>query len=213
MGSVFTSITDVIIICSQLTAPFHSLNNIISQFHNNSSLQLVTMPYTIYPDRAASMEFVPWYDARELGATIAAIRKINFSIVEQRQQALERLGNMLDECPYDPDHRFPTGKRYVCEGYGDWARKMQQLKSALNYKPLDKDDKTRNTAPGSGPSVGHQDDPQQAFFNATTSMFDQLVRLDGVFDRASFERSFGLVWEGGDVVRGQRPGNGSYDQA
>jgi len=142
--------------------------------------------------RSAVYQSSPWYEVRTLMKEIAALRKINFSIVEQRQQALERLNNIESEAPFG-EMRFPNDAFYVCEVIGDWSRKFQQLKSALSYK----DREIRNLGPGKETNVHenpsqNQNDAQQAFWNATTSILDQLKRGDGVIDRAEFERMPGI---------------------
>jgi len=139
------------------------------------------MPYdNRYERRVEMLEYMPWYNVRELAAEIKEMRKINFSIVEKRQQSLQRLGSLFADAPFSKTVRFPAEGSFVCEGTGDWSRKMQQLKSALSYKPLDKDDKAKE-------SKGSIDDPSQAFWNATTDIMTQLVRRDGVFNRRDFE--------------------------
>jgi len=134
-----------------------------------------------------------WYDAADLAKEITQMRNINFSIVEKRQQSLQRLGNIECAAPYGRTRRFPEDGMFVCEAVGDWSRKMQQLKSALSYKPLDKDDKMKQ-----GTEARSIDDPSQAFWNATTDMLSQLLRMDGVFDREEFERM--TAWEEPQVL-------------
>jgi len=158
-----------------------------------------------YSLEVQNLEYAPWYKVSDLFPAIRALRKINFSIVEQRQQALERLGNLTDNAPFSKDYRFAAEGTYVCEVDGDWARKFQQLKAALSYKDYSKDNKL-NPVPRGGtqgptgtPSENKPldfDDAQMAFWNATTAMFDQLRRADGVFNRAMFEQKFGLHWGG-----------------
>jgi hypothetical protein len=139
----------------------------------------------------------PWYDVEQLIEEVIALRRINFSIVEQRQQALERLNSIIIHHPFAANLRFPDNKVYICELNSDWARKFQQLKSALSLKERDKEVLMKhNTSP-----TQHLDAPntlgsdsQQAFWNATTNILDQLTRLDGCYDRASFERTFNMDW-------------------
>lgn len=147
------------------------------------------MSYAPYPESLEILEIMPWYNARELMRAIVSIRKINYSIVEARQQAIEILGNLETNCPVSRNNRFPEREFYLIEGNGDWARKFQQLRSSLVYKSYDKDEKVK--APR---EVSSQDDSQQAFYNATTNILDQIKRRDGVFNRASFERLHGLTW-------------------
>lgn len=139
----------------------------------------------------AMLAYAPWYDVRHLFKEIHAIRKINYSIVEQRQQALERINNILTTSVFDLDRRFAEGI-YVCEALGDWGRKFQQLKTALSFKERDlraNRDKGDREVDGQAHS-----DAQQAFWNATTAILDQLVRADAVWHRRSFESFYRLDW-------------------
>lgn len=145
-----------------------------------------------------TLEYAPWYGVKELLRAVTAIRRINFAIVEQRQQALERLGNLDSEAPFGLSSRFASPGNYVCEIEGDWARKFMQLKSALSYKAGEKDDKLvkqQGTAPDSQKALDYNDS-LQAFWNSTTAMYDQCRRNDGVLDRATFEHKFNLHWGG-----------------
>lgn len=148
------------------------------------------MSYAQYSDRASVLECFRWYNVRALARELNAIRNINFSIVEQRQQALQRLGNITSDAPFSGRMRFHDGV-YVCEGLGDWSRKFQQLRSALSTKERVKDSHVREGVSTSADIS----DPLQAFHNALTSMLDQLVRMDGLYTRASFEAEFALVWQ------------------
>lgn len=137
----------------------------------------------------------PWYDVEQLIDEITALRRINFSIVESRQQALERLNNIPVHHPFAGALRFPLDKVFVCELNGDWARKFQQLKSALSFKERDKEVvKHQSMPPQKGENLDAPSDSHQAFWNSTTAILDQLTRLDGCFDRETFERHFSLDW-------------------
>jgi len=155
------------------------------------------MPYNNPSKRFLILQSAPWYDVRALFREVNALRKINFSITEQRQQALERLNSVPSECPFAADHRFPEHQLFVSEAMGDWARKFQQLKSALSYKERDIRAHTNVRDGGRDEkaevSLGFSDS-QQAFWNATTAMIDQLTRADDVFDRVAFEATLNLQW-------------------
>lgn len=120
-------------------------------------------------------------------AFVNAAQSVNFSIQEQRSQVLQRLANLLHVYPVERDRRFNARGLYVCMVYGDWSRKFQQLRTALSYKDLAKDNKAK--VPLSDIS-----DALVSYQNALTSMMDQLVRMDGVFDREAFESQMGLAW-------------------
>jgi len=143
--------------------------------------------YQTFPQNIHILSNAPWHKIEVLMDEINALRRVNFSIVEQRQQALERLNNLPSERVFEQDSRFKFGS-YVCEMWGDWPRKMQQLKSALSFKERQVEKKDAL------PDLSSFQDAQMAFWNSTTNIIDQLVRLDGVFDREKFENYFSLEW-------------------
>jgi len=145
------------------------------------------------------MEYLPWYNVSNLMKEISAVRRINFAIVEQRQQALERLGNIDGTCPFEEEVRFPDHGLYVCEGAADWGRKFQQLRLALMFKEQQGGQAvTGRAAPApAGTSIDVEQearDSRVAFMNATTAMFDQVKRRDGVYNRDDFEGRFTHGW-------------------
>lgn len=146
--------------------------------------------YTNYPTRAQVLESMPWYRVRDLLPVINALRAINFGLTEQRQQALQRLANLPHDSPYAVDSRYADGA-FVCEGLGDWASKFQQVRSALCFRDRSKDQHIREHAES---LYGNYNDSSQAYYKALNAIYDQIVRLDGVYTRDSFERDFGLVW-------------------
>jgi hypothetical protein len=159
------------------------------------------MSYQNPSQQVMVLQHLPWYSVPALMAELKAIRSINFSVVENRQQALERLGKMLSDAPFSPaaapdSRRFAPGQ-YVCEGLGDWPRKFMQLKSALSHRDsnLMKAAFTEGKQPQIGADVNQSySDAQQAFWNSTTAMIDQIIKLDHVYDRAKFEATFSAAW-------------------
>lgn len=139
----------------------------------------------------------PWYSVPQLLSEIVLLRGINFAITEQRQQALARINKLITVSPFGLKTRFPDKGLFVCEIAGDWARKFQQLKSALSYKAF-QTSATRRSESRNGSSFEEPsqefNDAQQAFWNATTAMYDQLLKLDKVYDVAKFEAEFGFDW-------------------
>lgn len=102
---------------------------------------------------------------------------------------------MADDAPVSETSRFSAGL-WVCEDYGDWSRKFQQVRTALTFKDMAKDAKVHE---GSHRQVDMSDN-LQAYHNALTGMADQISRLDGVFDAELFEESNGLEWRDGGLV-------------
>lgn len=129
----------------------------------------------------------PWVTMPALMSFIVAAQSVNFSIQEQRSQVLQRLANMMHMYPVERTRRFHAEGLFVCTIHGDWSRKFQQLRTALSYKDLAKDNKAK--VPLSDIS-----DAMVSFQNALTAMMDQMIRMDGVFDRDSFEAQMGIGW-------------------
>lgn len=152
------------------------------------------MGYTSVPANFEVLRFAEWWSVQELLSTINAIKIINYSINEQRQQALETWGKMTCVCPFSKVHRFPgTGQLFVCGMIGDWPRKVQQLLTSLSYKSYNKDEKAK-TQTGSSEALPDYNDAHMSFRNAITTMMDELYRMDAVFDRSTFEEKFRMAW-------------------
>lgn len=153
--------------------------------------------YTEYPVQLRVLQSAPWYRVADLMAELKAIRKMNFSIVAKRQDALERLSNLSNDAPFAQNKRFPDDL-YVSEAFGEWAHKFQQLKSALSHK--DRDIRTQMSSSTvvrekQSSDSGSVSDALQAFWYATTEIMEMLISLDGVFTRESFESKFHLTWQ------------------
>jgi len=162
-------------------------NNNNNNEDNNNNLIMDDQPRYQDWNRQRSVKILmhaQWYTVDELMTNMNYIRTINFSITEQRSQALARLNGMFSRCPYSQNQRFPDDLDFVCESVGDWARKFQQLRSSLSYK----DSKT------GAPDHVHKNDSFTAFWNATTAIIGQLMSLDGVINRTDFEEKYQLRW-------------------
>lgn len=133
-----------------------------------------------------------WYSTYDLLTEMRYLRAINFHIVEQRAQALERFnkldGLFTDEL-FNLERRFPMGIAYVCDIMGEWPRRFQQLKTALSYKERD----LRNQEKSSPDHQAQQNDAFVAFWNATTNIIDAVVKKD-YWTTKLFERHFRLTW-------------------
>lgn len=149
------------------------------------------MVYTGWDVRHDVLAASRWYPITHLVREISAMQRINFSLVEQRQQCLTRLASVACPAPFSIDRRFPACGAYICELSGDWARKFQQLRLALSYKDYSKDPRS---------SMGHGDstsisDTIVSYHNVLVQMLQQALMADGTLDRASFEASNLLEWE------------------
>lgn len=160
------------------------------------------MAYHGVPISTTIVMQAPWYFVPSLMKEINALRKINFAIVEQRSQALERFNNLCSISPVSETERFPAAGLYVCELLGDWPRKFQQLKAALSFRERDvrakQSNDNNNNAPrevvNAGSLISHYSDAHMAFWNSTTSILDELLRADHVYDRSSFEEELRMDW-------------------
>ncbi|UHK03085.1 MAG: coat protein [Guiyang benyvirus 1] len=164
---------------------------IMQQGHdvNMAAPQVARAPcYINFTSRATLHKHMQWYEVGQLMETLKNIWKINFSITEQRQQALLQLNNLDDACPYDVHVRFPEGRLYVCTGTGDWLRKFQQLRTSLSLKEHKHDKKTT----GEVPDIS---DAMVAFHNSITNIMTQIGQQENVFYRDNFERIYSLIWQ------------------
>lgn len=135
------------------------------------------------------LQHTAWYRVDTLLELVKALRRINFSIAEQRNQALQRINTAACPPPFSAHSRFPTIP-HVCEGYGDWGRKLTQLRLALSHKSRDKDKSLRDSAPATDIS-----DAIVAFTSGLQAIVDQCIVGDGVLTRTTFERlSLSLSW-------------------
>lgn len=135
------------------------------------------------------LALAPWYSLQELLEVVSSIRRINFSITEARQQALERVNSLSIDPPFSRVRRFPDDKYYICEILGDWSRKFAQMKSSLSFKERD----IRGATATTEHSVSFND-AQVSFWNSTTNILDQISRLDSLWSRNSFESRYDLIW-------------------
>jgi hypothetical protein len=143
-------------------------------------------------DLLASLRYANWWSLPNLMQCINEIRKINYSVIEQRHQALERLSGLPNSDPLAVGRFIISGNPgrgfFVCELLGDWPRKFQQLRMALSSRDLPA---TRRDEQASAKSY---DDSFVSFWSVTTAMLDEMRRLDGVWNRDRFEDHFNLEW-------------------
>lgn len=159
-----------------------------------SSISNSEMGYgATYTSYLAVQRGAGWYDVEKLQDLMHAIWKINFSIVEQRAQALTALNNMSVVAPFARDKRFPDDKYYITLGTGDWIRKFQQLRTSLSFKENQKEKKT-SASTSSNVELQDANDSILAFHNSISSILLQLSQFENVFDRDTFERRFSLTW-------------------
>jgi hypothetical protein len=131
-----------------------------------------------------------WYELKTLVKFVTEAKRINFSIVEQRQQILQKLNNLYTICPFDTDHRFPAGAHYVCDSLGDWSRKFQQLRLALSHKDRDLREKGQNIEN----KDNSMNDSLVAFHNSLNAILEQCSCQDDVWDLGMLEGYFSMDW-------------------
>lgn len=131
----------------------------------------------------------PWYRLKDLAAVIIQIRKINFSVVEERTSALAKLNSLSTEPPFSRSSRFPRDV-YVSEIEGDWMRKIQQLRASLSHR----DSEVSNGAQVMTHKGNGSSDVALSFWNVTSSILLKLTNFDASYERLKFEQHFGMIW-------------------
>lgn len=145
------------------------------------------MGYSVYSSTADLHSCMSWYSVRELSHTLKAMRKLNFSLVEHRAQALQSLNSLNDDATYSKTQRFPENGFYICEAHGDWIRKFQQIRTSLATKDHVKDKKATTTLP----DPTEHNDALLAYYNAISGLFTQLSQKEFLFNKERFETFYG----------------------
>lgn len=149
------------------------------------------MPYDNWTSRHTVLTAQSWYDAEQLVRVLCNMRTKNFSIQEARNQCLSDLNALRSTAPFSKMQRFPDDAVYVTEAFGDWGRQFAQLKSACSFK--NRGAEVRGHMPDESERRA-ESDAQQAFWNATTKMLEELNRANTLIDRDMFERWERLTW-------------------
>jgi hypothetical protein len=149
------------------------------------------MPYD-KPLVQSTFACAPWYKVSVLLDTINSVRKINYSIQEERSRALLILNTMPTANVFSDEGRFSATGSFVCEFEGDWTRKFQLLKTSLSFK--DYSNKSRPESKIGETPVQLSSDSSQAFWNMTTNIVTSIMMKENVFTRESFENHFDLKW-------------------
>lgn len=146
--------------------------------------------------RACRVHSAEWYDVEQLGTVMRAMKKMNFSIVEQRQQAMASLNDLQDAAPYSRLERFPADRIYICVSTGDWIRKFQQIRTSLSYRSHE----VRQAQQPNGavrevhPMTTAESDSLLAFHNAISSIMSQISQGEYIYTRETFEHTMGVEW-------------------
>lgn len=171
------------------------------------------MSYKKFPEEAASEADNFWYRKSDFLGAILAIKDINFSIVQQRQNALAQLQAIPHRIIVAPDVRFPAIGTYFHMGMGNIAKVYVQLTSSLNYKESSKhrsEPIKTPEKPGNGKvsilqnETGHatgfvvefnsEDDAMLGFHNAIATVQATLSIPYSTLGRTGFETRFALEW-------------------
>jgi hypothetical protein len=132
----------------------------------------------------------------------------NFSIIEQRREALTLIHGAYKDCPFDRTHEFPEYSTYVCLQLYDWPNKMDQCIEALNFNANSIPEEHEGTRSNKTGMLGHVktkgndsrigffsgDDALHAYHQSLVNMQKELAALDGVFGKRSLESRLGIVW-------------------
>lgn len=163
------------------------------------------MPYKNFSTRAEALSRSPAIHHVRMRVLIHEMSVKNFSIVADRVAMKDQLSNIETHFDlFDKTHRFPDNGLYVFLDLEDWNKKWQDLNSALDFKSGDKDAKKfpksqlHNNNSG-GPSFEETpqwdfNDASQVFRNTLRIMSNQLISLEGVLNRESFENGYHIPW-------------------
>jgi hypothetical protein len=150
-----------------------------------------------------------WYRAEDLMDAITDIRGQNLGVQSNRDQALQKISNLRSKViPFGHELRFPANEVWICEAYGDWSKKLQQLRAALMYKddrniganrgetgtPTAPNNGTTRPANGATSSEQQSNDAFNAAINATTTIMDAILNMQGIIDQYTFETRFLNKW-------------------
>jgi hypothetical protein len=162
------------------------------------------MPYDRWNEEAETWSEMRWIGVKELGEAIRVCQSINFSVVEQRREALAVLNSLYGESPFNRLEEFPQYKTYVCLMLGSWPVKMSQAIEALNFKETTLPEKGKEAAmksvvakyEGNDPRRGFYsgDDALHAFHQALVNMQREVAMRDRVYGRRSLEDHLNIEW-------------------
>lgn len=140
-----------------------------------------------------------WVSHVDLLQAIQFVRSINFSVVEQRAEALARLLNLLTRAIFNVVSRFPQTGAHIHISSAPYTTAWGQLVSALSFKEraLEK----MYQGGGKGPSEdiiryfdAKMDDNIQAWRFACATFINQAANNSSVYDRLKFETHFCIRW-------------------
>lgn len=131
-----------------------------------------------------------WYEIDSLMTFVKKARRINFSLVEQRQQIIQEFNLLVSDVPFGLAKRFPANSLYICDALGDWSRKFQQIRLALSYKDRDIKEKIPSTETKEASFA----DSIVSYHNALNSIQEQLVCGDNLWDQPKLEGYFQMDW-------------------
>lgn len=139
-----------------------------------------------------TLEIAEFTSAKDLIRCLNAIRRIPFSVKASRDEARNRLID-LPRVTVSKAERFPDGV-YVNLTFGIVSKSIDRLLAALDHgeRELDREP--------SGSKYSSLGDSKVAFMKGVQALLQMLVRPpttlvgEGVFNRATFENYYALVW-------------------
>jgi hypothetical protein len=162
-----------------------------------------------------------WVSTEAMEGFILGALAQGFTTVDGRNKIKENLGALPHAKPFRHDKRYPQFETYVNIAEGDWAGKVRQLTTSLDYKESDEQGrlKQQQAAPQSGesskrrstggsvlldnedqegPLLGQNafDKALLGFHYALQNMQSQLGKgvTSNVYGRNGFERLYSLNW-------------------
>jgi len=159
---------------------------------------LNSMAYEHWNEEAEDFSCLDWCPIKDVMQAIRKCQAINFSVVEQRGEALTIINQIRRDAPFTMHVRFPEPTLYVCLSRGGWPRKLTQVMEALNFKEttLTKKEESKMGVKGNDPRSGFYsgDDALHAFHQGLTNMVNEIATRDEVWGRVSTEARLGLTW-------------------
>lgn len=171
---------------------------------------------------AVADQYAPWYPVSTIQNLLNVLRQVNFSTQASRSLGLGALTSLVSVAPYaisdgsaerPTDLRFSTTtntgtisvvRTYVAAFCDSWPEALQQANTALQFRDRSSEVTLLENASSSGQASKSTPDPMQsrqqyndssqAFRWAISAMTSNIRNGVGIYNVASFEDKYSLVW-------------------
>lgn len=128
-----------------------------------------------------------WYRLQDLVVYIHGLRDYIINAIGKRSESYTYKLQPVP-CPASRNSRFPENELYICEGVGEWCRKMDQIlllvSIIIHPNKLDRHYY----------SIKTKGDAEMAFLDLVSHMLHEIEALNNVIDRNTFESRYDLKW-------------------